>query len=387
MVYIQEWESFFEAVCKLQEKNPTKTRYLIKFRAKDSSLVLKVTDDVVCIKYKTSKASDLKHMETLNSHAHSHVPYPVILIKASQKWIERHSKPPSNRAEEQEFKVLIRSMQHNDEQNFEEAINRAYMAYTKYSIPDEIQTILNDERADQLVDDHFWILVNAVKQFSYNEGKGKLPLIGAVPDMHSETLTFVTIQELYHQKANYDFEAVKRYTKQNLERLGKHTDEINDATIKLFCKNCLLLRVLKYRSLEEEITNPRIDNLEMNMIDFMTMEQGNGIWYILLRAAEKFYAQHNRYPGEIKEYAEDYYDLKKHTDAYLKEIKMESDRVSDEHIFELCRFGNAQLHTIGAFIGGVAAQETIKLITKKWAPMNNTFIYNGIKSSSATFEI
>jgi len=130
-----------------------------------------------------------------------------------------------------------------------------------------------------------------------------------------------------------------------------------------------------------------VGNLESTLIDFMTMEPGNGIWYILVRAAERFYNEHKRYPGERKDYAEDYYELKKHADALVKEFNLTETQIADEPIFEICRYGNSQLHSIAAFIGGVAAQEIIKLVTMKWVPLNNTFVYNGIKGSSSSIEM
>merc|ERR1712137_995411 len=65
-MYIQEWDSFLEAAKAVFVDNPTKTRYVTKYRHCDSKLVLKVTDDTMCIKYKTDQISELKHLEELN---------------------------------------------------------------------------------------------------------------------------------------------------------------------------------------------------------------------------------------------------------------------------------------------------------------------------------
>jgi len=337
---------------------------------------------------------DSVNLEELDSQLHSHVPYPVILVKASQIWKETHLKPPSNRTEENEFKGLIRSMMRNvspapEEENFTEALNRAYLTNQRYSIPDEIQSILNDDKAVNLHDDQFWIIANAVRQFVHHEGQGKLPLMGTVPDMHSDTDSFINLQGLYVNKSTQDMEHVKRYVKHNLQHFGKTGNEISDYTIKLFCRNSLLLKVIRYRSLDDELFHPIVENLQGVMMDFLqeVPEPGNGIWYILLRATERFYTEHKRYPGTRKDYAEDYYSLKTHVEALLKEFSLEPNTISDEPLFELCRFGNCQIHSIAAFVGGVTAQEAIKLITKKWIPLNNTFIYNGIKASSSFIEM
>jgi len=52
-----------------------------------------------------------------------------------------------------------------------------------------------------------------------------------------------------------------------------------------------------------------------------------------------------------------------------------------------CRYGASELPSVAAFLGGVAAQEAIKIITEQFIPVNNTFIYNGIKQTSSTFEL
>ena len=52
-----------------------------------------------------------------------------------------------------------------------------------------------------------------------------------------------------------------------------------------------------------------------------------------------------------------------------------------------CRYGAAELHSIAAFIGGAAAQEVIKIITHQFVPFSNTYIYNAITASSATFQL
>ena len=52
-----------------------------------------------------------------------------------------------------------------------------------------------------------------------------------------------------------------------------------------------------------------------------------------------------------------------------------------------CRYGNSELHSIAAFIGGCAAHETIKLLTSQFVPINNTFIYNAVKQTTTVYEL
>ena len=61
--------------------------------------------------------------------------------------------------------------------------------------------------------------------------------------------------------------------------------------------------------------------------------------------------------------------------------------LSRSHAEEVVRYGSAELHTISALIGGVAAQEAVKIITHQYVPINNTFVYNGVAGCGATYEL
>ncbi|PWA53366.1 Signal recognition particle, SRP9/SRP14 subunit [Artemisia annua] len=67
MVYIISWDDFVERSVQLFRANPEKTRYVMKYRHSDGKLVLKVTDDKECLKFKTDQAQDAKKMEKLNN--------------------------------------------------------------------------------------------------------------------------------------------------------------------------------------------------------------------------------------------------------------------------------------------------------------------------------
>eukprot|EP00940_MAST-03C_sp_MAST-3C-sp2_P001885 g1885.t1 len=67
--YVKTWTEFFDAAKKMIAKTPKKTRYTMKYRHKDQDLVLKVTDDVTCVKYKTDQEIGVKRMTQLNDWA------------------------------------------------------------------------------------------------------------------------------------------------------------------------------------------------------------------------------------------------------------------------------------------------------------------------------
>mmetsp|Transcript_10593 Transcript_10593/g.18032 ORF Transcript_10593/g.18032 Transcript_10593/m.18032 type:complete len:117 (-) Transcript_10593:279-629(-) len=67
MVYLDDWETFYNEAEKLFTANPAHTRYVMKYRHCDGKLVLKVTNDRVCLKYQTDQATDVKRLDKLNS--------------------------------------------------------------------------------------------------------------------------------------------------------------------------------------------------------------------------------------------------------------------------------------------------------------------------------
>lgn len=69
------------------------------------------------------------------------------------------------------------------EENFAEAVKAALKAWTPPRIPDDVQSILKDDKAVNPKEkaEEFWILAAALNEFVNNEGKGELPLAGAIP--------------------------------------------------------------------------------------------------------------------------------------------------------------------------------------------------------------
>uniref|UniRef100_A0A7S3WIU2 Signal recognition particle 9 kDa protein n=1 Tax=Strombidinopsis acuminata TaxID=141414 RepID=A0A7S3WIU2_9SPIT len=67
MVYINDWDAFFHESEKLYLEHPAHTRYTLKYRHTDGKVVLKVTNDRVCLQFVTDQATDLKRIERLNN--------------------------------------------------------------------------------------------------------------------------------------------------------------------------------------------------------------------------------------------------------------------------------------------------------------------------------
>jgi NEDD8-activating enzyme E1 regulatory subunit len=54
---------------------------------------------------------------------------------------------------------------------------------------------------------------------------------------------------------------------------------------------------------------------------------------------------------------------------------------------EVARAKGGELHNISALTGGMVSQEIIKVITKQYIPIDNTCIFDGIKSRTQVLKI
>jgi len=73
MPYIAAWDEFARAAEKLYLSDPLKCRCVTKYRHCDGKLVMKVTDDTMCLMFRTEQAQDLKKVEKLTMQLMRHM--------------------------------------------------------------------------------------------------------------------------------------------------------------------------------------------------------------------------------------------------------------------------------------------------------------------------
>ncbi|KAL3635429.1 NEDD8-activating enzyme E1 regulatory subunit axr1 [Castilleja foliolosa] len=323
-------------------------------------------------------------LNTSDPVIHKHTPYVIILIKMADDWAKAHDgNLPSTREEKKVFKDLIKAkMTASDEDNYKEAIEASFKVFSPQGISPELQKIISDSCGEvNSNSSDFWVLVAALKEFIANEGGGEAPLEGAIPDMTSSTELYVYLQKIYQAKAEADFLVVETYAREILKKIGRDPDSISKLTIKTFCKNARKLKVCRYRPIEDEYNSPAQLELQKYLSDEdYSIAVG---FYILLRAADRFAANYNSFPGQFDgEMDEDISRMKTTAVALLNDLGCNGSNLTEDLINEMCRYGASELHAVAAFIGGIASQEAIKLITKQFVPMSGTFIFNGIDHKS-----
>ncbi|KAM8799502.1 NEDD8-activating enzyme E1 regulatory subunit [Eudromia elegans] len=334
-------------------------------------------------------------LEQMDKKDHSHTPWIVIVAKYITKWFdEKSDELPKTYKEKEAFRQLIRqgilkneNGTPEDEENFEEAIKNVNMALSTTKIPRCIEEIFNDDCCINLTEQSssFWILARAVKEFVANEGQGSLPVRGTIPDMIADSSKFIKLQNVYREKAKKDIAAVRNHAANLLQSLGKAPESISERELKLLCSNSAFLRVVRCRSLSEEYGLNTFNKDEI--ISHMDNPDNEIVLYLMLRAVDRFYKQHGRYPGVYNYQVEDDIGkLKSCLTSFLQEHAL-SVVVKDDYVHEFCRYGAAEPHAVAAFMGGAAAQEVIKVITGQFVIFNNTYIYSGMSQTSMTFQL
>ena len=71
--YIDSRDDFAKRAEILYLNNPNRTRFVVKYRNCDGNLVLKVTNDKVCLKYRTEQTQDVKKLDKLNNVLMRHI--------------------------------------------------------------------------------------------------------------------------------------------------------------------------------------------------------------------------------------------------------------------------------------------------------------------------
>ncbi|KAM3961493.1 nedd8-activating enzyme E1 regulatory subunit APP-BP1 [Aphomia sociella] len=329
------------------------------------------------------------NIDTIDLKDHGHIPWIVILYKAVKKWqINNPNSWPMSRKEKNEIKNLIQEFIRKDEngipineENFQEALRAVNTSLVPTFLPVKIQEFLYSSAATNLTKESspFWIICSALRNFVEAEGKGKLPVRGVLPDMTASTEHYVKLQSIYRTQAAIDAEIVYRKVQQITSQL--HCESISENDVKLFCRHAHDLYLLRGSNIvtEYQLSNPVASYIARYLEEPDVMM----VHYILLRASEMFQSEHCRAPGDWEPEA-DISKLKSCVTKLLSDISC-SPFSKDDHIHEMCRYGGAEIHTVSAVLGGCVAHEAIKIVTKQYKPVNNTFLYDGASTSTATF--
>ncbi|TIA95807.1 hypothetical protein E3P94_03548 [Wallemia ichthyophaga] len=330
-------------------------------------------------------------LNKVSDNDHAHIPYIVVLIKQLDEWKKSHDGAlPKNIAEKRDFKKVMDSHRRKgvDEQNFDEAQSQAYRAFQSNDIPHQVAELYQDDSLKNLSKDSspFWFLVASLKEFS--DRHGVLPHPGTLPDLHTDTQTYVHLQTIYKNKAREDVEELKSILIGIIDKFSVSIHLFSDDLIGAFAKHSAFLKVIKGSSIRDEYTSPRRDVISSGISDEFT-ESAYAI-YVAFITSDAFSEKYKRQPGDCK--LEDFENDVMRVNSELEKVSKdlcgkEPSKVISDSLGELVRGGGSDLPNTAAFLGGLASQEIIKVITNQYIPIDNYCIIDLIKSTTSVLKM
>ena len=282
--------------------------------------------------------------ETADSLAHGNIPWPVILLKAKE--IVQKERHEICSTDLQSLKAAIASLRHSpDEVNFDEAIENIHLAIDTSGCPEEVHAMFSMAKTSPEALDgrtNFWSAVRAVAAFFV--ASGTLPLSGVIPDMSSDTKSYLQLQRIYMEKAQADLDQVMAFLDGSKTTVSR--EEVGEV--------CKLIRKSKCM----HIGFPCEDDIVAGLAQDYDEEDSLLPWYMGVMGAKE-----------------------------LRTRNGDNVIVEQDILDEIARYQGEELHTVSAVVGGVAAQEIVKLLTGLFVPLDNLFIYNGVHGVAQTVKV
>ncbi|OAX41832.1 hypothetical protein K503DRAFT_734837 [Rhizopogon vinicolor AM-OR11-026] len=297
---------------------------------------------------------------------HGHIPYVVILVRALEDWKKSHGNSlPKSYDERQQFKKGILALKmKGDEENFDEAEAQAYRCWTETKIPSEIAVLFSDPAlsTDTLntSTSPFFHLLAALKEFAAQSEIHTLPLTSTLPDMKSDTQNYIQLQRLYKARAEEEKQAFKSYLQV----------PVDDAMVDSFIKNAHALVVLRGK------TWGAFDEDKGALAESLSTMPKETCIHLALSALSLLQASDTSVSPSAESIR-----------AKMQSIVGQSIKLPDEAddaIGEIARAPFSELPNTAAFLGGMVAQEVIKMITKQYVPVKGYCVIDLIETWTGT---
>lgn len=286
----------------------------------------------------------------------SKIPYPVILFKLMNVWMEKYGKLPESR-DLKDFKKLIRNLSNEDLLNLEEAIRNSHMICFKKFDFDKINSLNSTTDFKNYrgsYNEKFWLLIYTLKKYLqiYNQ----LPVNNESPDMDSDTNNYLKLKKIYNAKFQLDLANFQDILKQVLIEFGISSDLEYDLIVK-FTKNCRIL----HHSISSN--NTTINSFKKIDSKFKLI-------------AYTFYLLNDlKIPPMLSNY-----------ELILSKSRFQTDEFKSV-LFEILKSNSIELLNIASITGGVAAQEALKLLMKQYVPLEQIWVFDGINCESEKFNV
>lgn len=238
----------------------------------------------------------------------------------------------------------------------------------------------------------WWTCAAAVAAF-LRDG-GYLPLSGRIPDMSADTTSYVALQRVFAARAARDARVVHAHAIRIAKERDGDPNAIDLDTVAIFCKRVRETRVIRTRSLVEEVDAPGASGFAAaasmeGALDESVASSCAAPYYVALRAADRFEKEHARMPGTLPALREaDITQMCTLVASVRNDLGVPGAAGPSwrEITEEVVRYAGVETHCVAAFIGGVAAQEIIKIVTGQFVPIADSIVFNMANMTSVTFE-
>ncbi|KAL3479323.1 hypothetical protein BJX99DRAFT_222380 [Aspergillus californicus] len=341
-------------------------------------------------------AASINNLDSLDDHQHGHVPYVLLLLHYLEKWKETHDgNVPSNYKEKTEFRQFVRSSARSNnpqggEENYDEAVAAVLKSLNPFSLRSSTRDIFGMEECKQLTPSSadFWIIASAVREFY--ESHQVLPLPGSLPDMKSQSADYVSLQNIYKTKARRDVAEVTEIVRRVESQMGRAAN-VPPKDIEVFCKNASHIQVTLGRDISQpdgdaqtiKRLRSELDNDESSIPIFLAFQVLDNV---VTGIQDGKYSE-----GSLDDEALWSSEVNRVLDVIVSDASAPVNDGARERVLEvtreLRRTDGGELHNISSLTGGLVAQESLKVLTRQYVPLDNTCIFNGIRSSSAMYKL
>ena len=293
------------------------------------------------------------------------------------------------------------------------------------AVPPSLKETLSDPKLDALDKNapSFWFLLAGLRAFLRGDGGDEasklaalpsdavMPLEGSIPDMTSTTEWYVELQRLYREKADADADAVLRHTRFFLRAAGASEEAVTREEARFFCRHAAHARAVRWRSVADELA--WADGAGAALAAKLADPDATVAWcaarYVVARAVDVYRETRGRYPGaplfvekndahmmrddahpdggDVCDVEGDTRALRSIVETTLVAIGAKAERVNggalESMVTEAVRCAGGEPHTVAAVLGGVGAQEVIKLVTGQFEPEAHTLVYDAAKAVTA----
>ena len=359
-------------------------------------------------------AEQTQNLDNMNDHDHGHISYVLLLLYYLEVWKASHEgKVPTTYKDKNAFRELVRSgmrtnIPEQSEENYEEAIAAVLKNLNEPTPSSAVRDVLNAPECQHLssTSANFWVIANSISQFYQKHGV--LPVPGSVPDMKAQSADYIKLQNVYKTKARADVHEVLSAVRTLESSLGR-TNPVDAAEVEAFCKNAAYIKLVRGRPFHIVAPDRKLACGERAKAarTALTDDTSLILLYIAFLAWDEFCAaqavgaQHAApTPPGLTDVDGDAEKLTGIAHRIIANLVAESGMPFDEEdeldevkvkageiCQELARAGGAELHNIAALAGGLVAQEVIKVITKQYIPVDNTCLFDGIKSVSSVLRL